>query len=517
MLKRLFIGVISSLVGFLLPFMGYAQKTSSSQNTNKAAPSANSTEKQANKTNVLPAPPEPPPLTPKQLARKDSLDNLAKLEIERLAALPKEDHKERATSLFRLLILEQYEVLEKNFDTTKIPARAKHLQAFWGRASGVLGDYRAINRITTERLAIGDVVVISAQFKNFDFDFSFNFDEKHAVIGFAYALAKQQYSPADSSLLNSITEQEITVTSGTYRLPGSLALPKSILNIFGQRYPIALLLHDQGPQDRDRSDNAYKPNKDLALGLGKMGIATLRYDKRMRLYQVKEQEMDKYTVNEETVDDAVQALQTIRELAKTYPIDTTKIIIIAPTLAAMVLPKILQQDERLHPASARVVGAVALALNYVKLYELMYPRFEHFFMQDGMTVEEVKQRESIMRRLETVQSAKLSLKTSIYDLPYGIAPSYWLDLRSYNHVEEISKLTLPLLLLYGEQDHDVDFTKNGLAWKKHLEGKPNVEWKSYPKLFHLFAEGNGTLRDYDRKGNVDAGCINDIAQWIGKR
>lgn len=460
-----------------------------------------------------PVPPSPPP-TPAMLERKDSLALAAKPEIERLDTIPKEQHKERAKSLFHLLLLEQYSILEKNFDTTKIAARAVHLERIWGAAKNILGEFRSISEIRSERQAIGDVVTVEAQFKNADFDFRFNFSDNHNVIGFSYSPSKHKYTPADSTLVGASSETEITVNSGEYTLPGFLTLPKDSAK---QRFPIALLLHDQGPQDRDRSDNGYKPNKDLALGLGKLGIATLRYDKRMRLYQLKEKDVERYTINDEVVTDAVAALQTVRSLAKTYPIDTNRIVIIAPTLSAMVLPRILQQDELLSPSSRRVAGAVALALNYVKLYELMMPRFEHFFAQDGLTMEEVKQQTSIKRRIETVESPKLSLKTSIYDLPYGIPAKYWLDLRPYNHVEAISNLSLPLMLLYGEQDHDVDFTMNGLAWKKKLEGKGNVEWKSYPKLFHLFAEGNGTIRDYDRKGNVDAGLINDIAQWIGKR
>jgi hypothetical protein len=147
----------------------------------------------------------------------------------------------------------------------------------------------------------------------------------------------------------------------------------------------------------------------------------------------------------------------------------------------------------------------------------MMPRFEHFSARDGLTVEEVKQQASIKRRIETVESSKLSLKTSVYDLPYGIPASYWIDLRSYNHVEAIAKLALPMLFLYAEQDHDIDFTANGLAWKTKLAGKSGVEWKSYSNLFHFFAEGNGTVRDYDRKGNVDTAVIMDIADWIEKR
>lgn len=457
------------------------------------------------------------PTTEATLSHADSLALSAKPYKDNLATLPAEDHLKRAEMLFTLLRFEQYKTLVKNFDTTVIAMRVPQLEALWERTRNIVGTFRAIKDVLSERLAIGEVVTIEAQFTNLDLNFTFTFNEKHRVIGFAYSQAKAKYALPRYAHPEDVEERAVTVQTGEYSLPGLLTLPKSTgdRSIGDKRVPIALLLHDHGTQDRDRSDNGYKPNKDLALGLGKQGIATLRYDKRIRLYPLKEGEIEHYTVNEETVADAVSAIGLIRTLAQTLPIDTTKIFIIAPSFAAMVLPRILRMDSLKHPLAVRAQGAVMLAVNYVKLHELMMPRFEHFFAKNGLTVDEVKQQASIKRRVETVESSKLSLKTSVYDLPYGIPASYWIDLRSYNHVEAIAKLSLPMLFLYGEQDHDIDFTANALAWKTKLADRANVEWKAYPNLFHLFAEGNGSLKDYDRQGNVDAVVIRDIAEWIG--
>lgn len=457
---------------------------------------------------------ETPPPTPQEITRKDSLAMLAKADIVRLATIPKEQHQERAKLLFTLLRLEQYPAVMKHLDTSAIAVREAQLEQIWVRAMNIAGKFRVIQEISSERLAVGDVVTVEASFENLSLLVKFNFNDQHKIIGLGYNQGKPKYELPRYASTESIEEREITVKTGDLTMPGTLALPKSTGE---KRVPIAILLHDQGPQDRDLTYNGYKPNKDLAFGLGKRGIATLRYDKRTRLYQIKPEEMNSYTVNEETIADAVSAIQEVRALARKFPIDTSKIFIVAPSLAAMVLPRIFRQDSMASPVSIRLAGAVMMALNYVKLHELMMPRFEHFSARDGLTVEEVKQQASIKRRIETVESSKLSLKTSVYDLPYGIPASYWIDLRSYNHVEAIAKLALPMLFLYAEQDHDIDFTANGLAWKTKLAGKSGVEWKSYSNLFHFFAEGNGTVRDYDRKGNVDTAVIMDIADWIEKR
>ena len=54
------------------------------------------------------------------------------------------------------------------------------------------------------------------------------------------------------------------------------------------------------------------------------------------------------------------------------------------------------------------------------------------------------------------------------------------------------------------------------AWKKGLAGKPNVTFKSYPKLDHLFlaGEGKSSPAEYEKPGHVDATVVNDIAAWI---
>lgn len=492
--------VILCLVGtFCSSEQGFAQKT-----TSKKRPST---------ATSLPTPPN----SVSYGQRRDSLSKIAKPDVERLATIPLQDHKERALAMFTLLRLEQYDAIVKNFDTTVVKTKAPQLEMLWVRARNIVGEFRSVKEVSSERVAIGEVVTIEAQFQNSDLDITFSFSDKHKVIGFAYNQAKAKYVLPTYAAPEDIEEQTVTVKTDKYEMPGVLALPASAKQSPSQRFPVVLLLHDQGPQDKDRTDGGYKLNKDFALGLGKQGIATLRYDKRIRLYQLSAEDVERYTTKEETVADAASALGLIRSLAKALPLDTTKIVIVAPSLAAMVLPKILCMDSLAHPRSPRVAGAVMLALNYLKLHELIMPRFDHFFAKDGLTANEVKQQESIKLRLETVESAKLNLKTSVYDLPYGIPPSYWMDLRSYNHVEAISNLTLPMLLLYGQQDHDIEFETNALPWKEKLAGKSSVEWKAYPNLFHFFATGNGSLRDYARQGNVDAEVVNDIAHWIQKR
>ena len=72
----------------------------------------------------------------------------------------------------------------------------------------------------------------------------------------------------------------------------------------------------------------------------------------------------------------------------------------------------------------------------------------------------------------------------------GAPASYWLDLHGYDPPRGRKALKQPLLILQGERDYQVTMD-NFAAWKKALAGRPSVTFKTYPKLNHLFTEGEG--------------------------
>jgi hypothetical protein len=56
------------------------------------------------------------------------------------------------------------------------------------------------------------------------------------------------------------------------------------------------------------------------------------------------------------------------------------------------------------------------------------------------------------------------------------------------------------------------------GWKKALEGRAGVTLKSYPKLNHLFASGEGrsSPAEYEKPGHVAAEVIEDVAAFVKK-
>lgn len=84
---------------------------------------------------------------------------------------------------------------------------------------------------------------------------------------------------ADTVPPAAVTEMTYTFRSGSVTLQGTLTLPRA-----GGRTPVAVLVAGSGPTDRDGNSAAgLRPNTYalLAWGLGRRGIASLRYDKRV--------------------------------------------------------------------------------------------------------------------------------------------------------------------------------------------------------------------------------------------
>jgi len=72
--------------------------------------------------------------------------------------------------------------------------------------------------------------------------------------------------------------------------------------------------------------------------------------------------------------------------------------------------------------------------------------------------------------------------------------------------------------MQGERDYQVT-PKNYELWHSKLKSKKNVTYKLYPKLNHLFFEGEGpsTYSEYYTPGNIASYVIEDINNWIASQ
>lgn len=294
-------------------------------------------------------------------------------------------------------------------------------------------------------------------------------------------------------------EKEVSFGAEPWILTGTLTLPKG-----DDSFPAVVLVHGSGPNDRDETIGPNKPFKDIAQGLASLGIAVLRYDKRTKVYPQEMAQLKNLTVKEETIDDAVAAVEFVRRQPR---IDPAKIFVAGHSLGGYLAPRIAQAD-------ANMAGMIILAGATRPLEDMMVEQTRYILESDGsLSAQDQSQIDQLQQQVDAVKS--LDQQAAGNQAILGVPASYWIDLKDYRPAELARGLTIPLLIMQGERDYQVTM-KDFQNWKDALAGKPNVTLKTYPDLNHLFISGNvkSTPTEYQTLGNVAPAIIQDAANWI---
>ncbi len=290
---------------------------------------------------------------------------------------------------------------------------------------------------------------------------------------------KPLVSPFDSVHLE---ESPIEVTTGNYKLPGTLTRPKGKTHL-----PIIILVHGSGPQDRDGSIGPNKIYRDIAWRLAAQGIAVLRYDKRTYVYgKASVPEGKEITPDEEVIEDAVSACQ----LAASMPfIDKQKVFLAGHSLGGLLAPLIATRCPS-------VTGLILLAAPSRPQDDIIKEQLRYLASLNG--------------------NADETLLTQQYQQVKAAAPQiYWNYLDKYAPVMTACSLSVPMLFLQGERDYQVTM-QDFAMWKLGMFGKTNVTFLSYPTLNHCFMEGTGksTPMEYNHPARVSEKVMEDIAKWV---
>lgn len=377
------------------------------------------------------------------------------------------------------------------------------LSQLWGSLIESLGPFEKQIDTKSEKSENFQMVFTKCKFKNQNIIIKTIFNNKIQIAGLWFLPDKEAYNyiQPDYVKMNSFTEKDVQIGKGEWVLPGTLTIPKSETPV-----PLVILVHGSGPNDKDETIGPNKPFKDIAWGLASNGIATLRYDKRTLVFANKI--TSSITVKEEVLDDVISAVEFAKNLKE---IDANKIYIIGHSLGGMLIPKIAQ----LTPKTA---GFIIMAGAALPLEDLILKQFKYIFLLDNkLSVEEKRQLDELGVQTAKVKDISLSSQTPSTELPLGIPADYWLDLRDYKPAFAAQNIKKPVLILQGERDYQVTLDDFEL-WKKALKDNKNVVFKLYPKLNHLFieGEGNSTPMEYKTAGHVAGYVILDIVDWIKK-
>jgi len=411
-----------------------------------------------------------------------------------------EELKQRATAAVEKLAAGDYAAVVSEFDNTmKKVLPAEQLAAVWEQTVARAGAFQTVADAAYEEIAPNQQVKVNCDFAAADYYFRFVYDRAGRIAGLWIEAVPSLPDVAPEAF----REIEVSVGSEPWLLPGTLTLPQG-----DGPFPAVVLVHGSGPNDRDETIGPNKPFRDLAWGLAEQGVATLRYDKRTKVYAEKVAGDKNLTVREESIDDAVQAVELLQSRPE---IDGKRIFVLGHSLGGMLIP-------RIGVASEVPSGFIVMAGLTRHLEDVMVEQYNYLFALDGtVTSEETKTLQQLGAEVQKIKAMYESGEVPAGNI-LGAPAAYWFDLRDYDPPAVAAGLGKPLLILQGERDYQVtmvDFHN----WEAALGAKPDAEFKSYPSLNHLFMAGEGAPNpdEYMVAGNVPKYVITDIAAWVKGR
>jgi len=413
-------------------------------------------------------------------------------------AQPAADPKETARKALDLLLAHKYSEMMPLFSAPGKAANdpdkvlSKKVPDSWGAV-------QTIGAASVRAIGTSNIVTVPVKFANQEVTFQIAIDAAGQIAQIQTAIDPWKhpaYSKPDSF-------HERAVTVGTeWKLPGTLSVPNG-----AGPFPGVVLVHDSGQADRDEQSGAVKVFKDLAEGLASNGVVVLRYEKRTRTYPSVMQRED-YTAVAEIIDDAVLAAGVLRAQPEVKP---GGVFALGFGLGGYLMPRVAEADGKL--AGMIVVNGNERPLEDLALDQAQYlsetldlkgPQLEAFNRQMAV----VRESAAKIKKLTPGDDTTVNL--------LGMSGGYLLDLKGYDPAAQAKPLKLPMLILQGERDYQVNM-KDFAAWKAGLQGLQGVTMKSYPALDHMLVEGTGksSSADYRKPGqHVSQSVIDDVAKWV---
>ena len=400
------------------------------------------------------------------------------------------------------LTVAHYEPVFEDFtDEMKSVFPIEDLQYAWESLITSYGTFEGIVRIKQTIEQEYDVVYVTCSFSTLGvLDLRFVFDEQERIAGFQFVPSdtSEDYKSPDYVNNSLFTEENITIGSSPWDLPGTLSIPTG-----EGSFPAVVLVHGSGPNDRDETIGPNKPFKDIAQGLSSKGIIVLRYDKRTKVYPEECGTLLNFTPEEEVIIDALAAIHYLQNHSQ---VNKSNIYVLGHSLGAMLAPKIASKTDALR-------GAVMLAAPARNFEDLTLAQYIYLSELDGIIDEnEQAQIKEVERIAQQIKELNISSDEYVFNSPRA----YWEYLSTYDAVETAEKLSIPLLLLQGKRDYQVTYEDDFTIWQETFQDASLVTLLSYDSLNHLFISGSGvpTNTEYLNPGNVSEDVISDITNWI---
>ena len=427
------------------------------------------------------------------------------------AGVPPGTCKAHATAALDALVHADYVGAGKGFSPELGKALgADKLEQAWTGVQKQFGAYAGHAPAADKAIKGQPVVVVRIDFAEAPLDMMVACDAQGRVAQLRFmdpsmlALAMQEGQPQAMKAhveADGVRVLPLDVPSPAGPLHGALTLPAS-----GGPFPAVVMVAGSGSSNMDEGIGPNKPFRDIADGLARAGVASLRYDKRPFDYPKTWGDKGGRVIDSEVTNDAVTAAHV---LAGQHDIDPRRVFVLGHSLGAMMAPRIAHRDPHL-------AGLVLLAAPARRILDVLEQQSREQSAKKGLSaaaieksVQEVGKERALLARVKPGQPAPKG--------EFGGAPqTYWLSWSRVDPVADAKTLSLPMLFLQGGSDFQVSPTLDFARWKQVLDGPSHATFRLYPGLSHLFmpAGKTGTVADYLAPEHVDAHVIGDIAGWV---
>jgi dienelactone hydrolase len=297
-------------------------------------------------------------------------------------------------------------------------------------------------------------------------------------------------------------EQDVTLGSGPLAVSGTLSVP-----VRPGRLSAVVLLGGSGPNDRDETIGRNKPFKDLAWGLASQGVVVLRFDKVTFAHRNELANVLEFTLEDEYLPDAGLAIELLRHHDA---VDPERVFLIGHSLGGTVAPRVAASDSSL-------AGVVLLAGGAQPMHWAIVRQVSYLASLNPATAEASRSTiDTLREQAARVDDPNLSVLTPASELPFGVAASYWLDLRNYDPVTTAASLPMPILVLQGGRDYQATVADDFSRWQSGLSHRSDVTFQVYEDDNHFFFSGDGlsSPADYEAIQHVDARVVADVGRWL---
>ena len=292
-----------------------------------------------------------------------------------------------------------------------------------------------------------------------------------------------------------------------FPLKGILTLPDG-----DGSFPAVVFVHGSGSSNMDEKVGRLTPFRDLAEGLAKHGIASVRYDKRSFAHGLKMVLEKKHpiTVWEETIEDALLAARLLRADSR---IDPKRVFLLGHSMGAMLAP-------RIECSGGDFAGLILLAGTPRRLEEVLLEQTE----------EAVAGMKGLARKIGQKQLTQLRMTfAGLYDLTdqeakrkkvgNGTTLYYFKEMGQPTVADWLASTRKPMLIMQGEKDVQVKAAVDFALYRQILGDRDNVTFRLYPGLNHAFVPAVSdsiadAKKEFAAERHIGSDVIADLAGWI---